>query len=103
MAQEPLEAKPLREKFREAERLTRELIQHLDHGFAPKIHQVVKVARRGVSPTKAETVADKTVRSAIDTALTSHEYTIELTRKLESYLDAITKELHEIAYGRTVS
>ena len=93
-----LETMPLRDRIREAERLSRELAQHLEMDFLTKIHNVRKLTRpegRG----NTESVADNAVRSGVDTALNSHVYTLELTRKLERFLDSINREMHALVSG----
>lgn len=99
MAEQLLETQPLRERFREAERLTRELIQHLELGFMPKMQEVRRIARKATTPNQMDDIADNTIRTSVDAVLTSHEYSLDLTRKLERYLQSIEKEVNEIVVG----
>jgi hypothetical protein len=85
-----LETMPLRDRIREAERLSRELAEHLDLDFCKKIHAVRAFTRR--EGHGGEAVADHTVRASVDAALSSHEYTIELIRRLDLLLDSINRE-----------
>lgn len=91
-----LETQPLRERFREAERLTRELIQHLEHGFLPKAGEVREMVRRGSRQEEMANVADHSIRTSVDAAVTSHEYTLDVVRRLERYLRSIDSEVKEI-------
>jgi len=88
---------PLRDRVREAERLTRELTDHLERGFLPKVQE----ARRSTKPTPAnlETVMDSTVRSTTEAALSSHEYTMQLARNLDMLLGSIDRELQWMISG----
>lgn len=100
MSERLLETMPLRDRIREAELLTRELTEHLEHGFKPKIHTVRSLTRKG-GPSPGEHVADNSVRNAVDAALSSHVYTLELSRKLERLLDSINREAHSLVTGNS--
>lgn len=99
MTDQLLETQPLRDRFREAERLTRELIQHLELGFLPKTEDVKRVAKKGTAGTHAGELTDQTIRASVDGMLTAHEYTLDLTRKLERYLQSIEREVQSIVSG----
>jgi hypothetical protein len=96
-----LETMPLRDRIREAERLCRELAEHLELDFRTKIHAVRNLTRKEAHA-HAEVVADNTVRTSVDAALTSHEYTIEMTRKLDRLLDSINREATAVVGGNVV-
>jgi hypothetical protein len=93
---------PLRDRIREAERLARELVEHLDLGFRTKIHAVRSLTRRD-GPGAGEQVTDNSVRTAVDAALSSHEYTLELSRKLGRLLESINRETHGLVTGTTAT
>lgn len=90
-----LEAMPLRDRVREAEQLVRELADHLERGFLPKIHEVRRLTRHTGSG-DAESIMDSTVRTTVDAALSSHEYSLELVRKLDRFLISIDREFQQL-------
>jgi len=82
-----LENQTLREKLSHAERLTRELIHHLEHGFIPKAHILRRVARQGND--SSEDITDLTIRSTCEKTLTGDDFTQKLSGELIAYLDSI--------------
>lgn len=98
MSNQILEAMPLRDRVREAEQLVRELADHLERGFIPKIHEARRLTRGG-GHDPGEVVMDSTVRSTVDSALASHEYSLELIRKLERFLSSIDREFQQLVNG----
>ena len=54
----------LRQKLIEADKLTRELTDHLERGFVPKVHNLRRVTRHG-SETENDSITDLTVRSTL--------------------------------------
>jgi hypothetical protein len=82
----------LRQKLMEADRLTRELMDHLERGFVPKVHNLRRVTRHG-SEVDNETVTDLTVRSTADLVLDSASFTAELAKGLEQFLTSIDAEI----------
>jgi hypothetical protein len=78
----------LRQKLTEADKLTRELMDHLERGFLPKVHTLRRVTRHG-SEVENESITDLTVRSTADLVLDSAAFTTELARGLEQFLSAI--------------
>ena len=58
---------------------------------------------RKEGPGPGEHIADNSVRGAVDAALTSHEYTMEVTRKLERLLDSINREMNTLVTGNVVA
>lgn len=90
---------PLRDRIREAERLCRELAEHLELDFHTKIHAVRKLTASKDGPGAGEFVADNTIRASVDAALNSHEYSLDLTRKLDRLLDSIHREASAVVNG----
>jgi hypothetical protein len=88
---------PLRDRIREAERLCRELAEHLELDFHTKIHAVRSLTRKETSG--GEPVADNTIRASVEAALTSHEYSIEQARRLDLLLDSINREATVVVGG----
>ena len=82
----------LRQKLMEADKLTRELTDHLERGFVPKVHNLRRVTRHG-SEVENESITDLTVRSTADLVLDSAAFTTELVRGLEQFLAAIDAEM----------
>jgi len=78
----------LRQKLTEADKLTRELMDHLERGFLPKVHNLRRVTRHG-SEVENESITDLTVRSTADLVLDSAAFTAELAKGLELFLSAI--------------
>ena len=86
---------PLREKFTNAERLTRELIDHLDQGFQTRVHELRRMARKD----EADGVTDKTVRAHCTRLFESHKFSSKLTAELDELLDGILTEMEPMIYG----
>ena len=84
----------LRQKLMEADRLTRELMDHLERGFVPKVHNLRRVTRHG-SEVDSDTITDLTVRSTADLVLDSASFTTELAKGLEQFLTSIDAEISQ--------
>jgi hypothetical protein len=82
----------LRQKLIEADKLTRELVDHLDRGFIPKAHNLRRVTRHG-SEAENDSITDLTVRSTADLVMDSAAFTTEIIRGLEQFLAAIDAEV----------
>lgn len=79
----------LPEKLREADKLVRELIHHLEHGFIPKAHQLRHTARLANDPQEAGEVTDMTIRSLVESVLESDQFSRHVTNQLQECLSAI--------------
>ena len=55
----------LRKKLNEAERIIRELVHHVEHGYIPKAHLTRRTARKGNDPKEQAEITDKTIRSSV--------------------------------------
>lgn len=86
----------LREKLSEADKLARELIHHLEHGFIPKAHLLRRTARHGIDPAEHEEVTDMTIRSTVDGVLQSDEFTRTVSERLTQFLTAINTDVERI-------
>jgi len=84
----------LRQKLMEADKLTRELMDHLERGFIPKAHALRRVTRHG-SEVENESITDLTVRSTADLVLDSAAFTQELALGLEGFLTAIDADVNQ--------
>lgn len=94
MAQKKIENLPLREKLNAAERLARELKEHLEQAVLPRSNDLRRLVRRRDNPD--ESVTDKTVRNSVDQVFATEEYTTKLVEELFSYLDMIDRELKQL-------
>lgn len=91
---ESLRDVPLHSVCKEAERLTNELIDHLERNLIPRskeVHQLVKPD----SPFNASGagVQDVTVRSQVATLLESQEFTEKLFLKMRQHLETIDQSI----------
>ncbi len=89
----------LREMFSDTERLTSELIEHLELGFIPmndKLIRLVRVVPDGVEKRRVE---DISVRNQTAELLKSENFAQELFEKLDTYLEAIDQSVNRIIEG----
>jgi hypothetical protein len=89
----------LREKFTDAERLIRELAEHLEQGFCPKVGQTLQLVRPTPSGLPAANVEDITVRTQVAALLESDQFSDRLYESLEKYLAAIDASVGKIVGG----
>lgn len=91
-----LENVPLHTICKEAEHLTRELIDHLDRNLIPRTKEIQNLVRPD-SPfnSRGNQVKDITVRSQMSTLLESQEFTEQLFAKTRHNLEAIGRALSE--------
>lgn len=83
----------LRQKLNEADKLSRELIHHLEHGFIPKAHVLRRTARQGNDPTEILDTTDRTIRTTADGVVASDQFTRQVTEQLNDVLAAIDKDV----------
>jgi hypothetical protein len=86
----------LRELFIEAERLNRELIEHLEQGFLPKVQGLTRLAAPGYVDVHGHPAGDITVRNAAAQVLESEAYTEQLNGRIQDYCEAIDREVTRI-------
>ena len=86
----------LREKLRDAERVLRELTEHLEMGFIPKVHELKKLSRQHDPASGLPPVADVTIRSYVSAVVESDRFTGGLVESLDNYLNAIQKDVSEV-------
>ena len=91
-----LEKMTLRNKLNEAERLIRELMHHLEHGYVPKAHLLHRTARKGNDPKEQENITDVTIRSGVDDVLKSDAFSRQLCQQLSELLDSIDQDVNQI-------
>jgi hypothetical protein len=87
----------LRERLTIVERLTRDLSEHVEQGFLPKIESLRKVTRQKDSV--AAEVTDKTVRDAAAIVRKSDKFTAELCAKIQECVDSIVVEVDAMVNG----
>ena len=91
----------LREKLRDTARGVRELIEHLEMGFVPKVHELRKLSRQHDPTSGNPPVADVTIRSYVSAVVESDRFTVGLNESLEKYLNSIKSDVSEVI-GRGV-
>lgn len=91
---ESLKNVPLHSVCKEAERLTHELIEHLEQNLVPRTREVHELVKPD-SPfnTSGAGVQDVTVRSQVATLLESQEFTERLFLKTREYLETIDESI----------
>jgi len=84
----------LRERVVAAMRSNRELVQHLEQGFIPKVHALRKVARPDQSP--GDEPGDKVVHAAAATVLESDHFTVGVYQHLIGHCELIREAVHDV-------
>ncbi|MDA0833572.1 MAG: hypothetical protein O2955_01005 [Planctomycetota bacterium] len=77
----------LRQKFTEGERLVRELIEHLEQGFLPKVDSFRRLV--DIKITEIDKVDDITIRNQATALTESDHYTESMVEKLSRVLNSI--------------
>ena len=97
MVERPTGQLTLREMFVEAERLTRELIEHIDQGFLPKTHELARLIRpiHG-DPPGLDVLEDVTVRTQASRLLETEAYTEEMFTRLGEFCRTIDSSVSRI-------
>lgn len=92
-----IEEMTLRDRVAAAQRLSRDLVEHLDQGFIPKVHQLRRVTRsdsQGVD--KEQGPSDRTVHSAAAGVLEADHYTVKVYQRLIAHGESVRRSVHEI-------
>ncbi|MBM80636.1 MAG: hypothetical protein CMJ78_08595 [Planctomycetaceae bacterium] len=90
MSDRPIESLPLRDLFNDAEKLTRELIDHYEHGLIPKADQLNRTALND------EVDDTGSLRHSASLLLESYEFARQLSKKLDKYYVAIDQSVAKI-------
>jgi hypothetical protein len=99
MVEQTVEKRTLREMLSEAERLMRELDEHLDQSFIPKCHELTRLVRPiNGEPPDLGALEDVTVRTHAARVLESNVFAQDIFANLSRCCQAI-----ELAVGRIVS
>lgn len=88
-----LENVPLQDLCKEAERLTRELIDHLERNLVPRTREFQGLVRPTSEFDSGENVQDITIRNQARSLLESQDFTEQLYKKTSQYLAAIDREV----------
>ena len=94
-----IESMTLQEKVKRTEQLLRELIDHLDLGFSPKLKKLQKISRVGKSRSQLEEIGDLTIRTHVSQVLDSEKFSQALFEKLSLYTSAIEEDMKQVLYG----
>jgi hypothetical protein len=95
-----LENIPLRDLCKEAERLTREVIDHLENNLIPKSQELHNLVMPD-SPfaESGELVQDITVRNQASTLQESQDFTEQLFKKTSQYFTEIDRHIIQLTGG----
>ncbi|MBD3675483.1 MAG: hypothetical protein HUJ26_18375 [Planctomycetaceae bacterium] len=94
------DAMTLQEKVKKSEVLVRELIEHLELGFLPKLKKLYKISRVGKSRSQLEEIADLTIRTHVSQMLESEQFTEDLFEKLSTLTTALEKDMNDVLHGK---
>ncbi len=92
------ESLTLRDQLNGADRLVREIMDHLERAFVPQAHELRRVTRI-TGESDLSQLEDVTLRNQIDNLLKSDAYTKEMSERLQAYLASIGKEVGKIVSG----
>ncbi|MGH7202665.1 MAG: hypothetical protein ACREJB_18815 [Planctomycetaceae bacterium] len=103
MAERDLGELTLRELLTDAERLARELVEHLEQNFIPKAHRLRKLVRSADHETmeaNLRDVRDLTVRTHVAQVFDSDQFTRQVYDRLHEYLEAIDSTVSRSLSGQ---
>lgn len=86
----------LREKIHEAARKSRDMTEHLEQGFLPKVHALRKLTLPQDPAATTPPVADITIRHHAAEVLESEEYTDRLDSEAMQYFEAVSREVADL-------
>lgn len=96
MTERPIEELSLREQLGHAEQLVRELSEHINQSFLPKLRTAGDLVRGSQTSAERNDIPDSTVRSAMAALIKSDDFTQSLIDKLDPYLRSIHKGVERI-------
>jgi hypothetical protein len=98
MAERPIRSLTLREMLVEAERLTREVSEHLDQSFIPKCLELTRLVRPiNGEPPDVRALEDVTLRTQTARILDTDNFTEKVFEQLSDYCNAIEGAVSKIA------
>jgi hypothetical protein len=100
MVERSIQSLTLREMLIEAERLSRELSEHLDQAFIPKCLDLTRLLRPiNGEPPDVRALEDVTVRTQAARILDTDTFTEKVFAELSDYCKAIEGAVNKIASG----
>ena len=99
MASQPLHQRPLRELINDSLRLTRELVEHLDQAFHPKLRRLNRLVSPEPADPEFEATEDITVRNQASELLDAESFTEHVYRQIDDYCEAIDRAVGEAISG----
>jgi hypothetical protein len=100
MAERPIDQLTLRELFTNTEWLLRDLTEHLQQSFRPKSEALAELVRLYQVPEERDAIADTAVRTHAAALLDSDDYSQNLIKKLDRYLEVIDERSHAAISGK---
>ncbi len=98
MVERSISSQTLREQLVEAERLSRELAEHLDQSFIPKCLELTRLVRPiNGEPPDVRVLEDVTVRTQAARILETETFTERVFEQLADYCKAIEVSVNRIA------
>jgi hypothetical protein len=98
MAERPVQSYSLREMLVEAERLSREVSEHLDQSFLPKCLELTRLVRPiNGEPPDERALEDVTLRTQAARILKTDTFTEKVFEQLLDYCKAIEASVNKIA------
>ncbi len=88
----------LRERVVAAIRTNRELIEHLDQGFIPKVHALRRASRPAQSD--ADNAGDKLVHSEAGTVMEADHFTVGVYQRLIAHCESIREAVQNVTGHR---
>ena len=98
MSEIPLDQTPLRDLFSQVKHQVRDLTEHLDQSFLPKLHALDDVTHpqsTGDPRSSQDEVRDITVRNRAADVVESDDFTQQLLHRMRDYLNAIDSALRK--------
>lgn len=89
----------LREMLRDAERLCRDLADHLERGYAPKAQALGKLLRSEAGGGWNDDVTDRSIYDHVDLVLSSHAFTERILHRIRDLLRGIDSSVADITSG----
>ncbi|MCA9118039.1 MAG: hypothetical protein KDA79_23365 [Planctomycetaceae bacterium] len=95
MSNRPAAELTLRELFLEAERTSRELVDHIERNLLPRNQELRSLA----APARMEEVRDVTIRTSAASLLESSRFSDKLSRRLTELSRAIDEQVQQMVNG----
>ncbi|WP_166820393.1 hypothetical protein [Thalassoroseus pseudoceratinae] len=100
MSNDRLENMTLREKYKAADVIVRELIEHVELGFLPKVQGLERLVEpqeaSGVYRLQENAATDRTIRDEVGVVLESELFTDDVFDRLRALLESINGDVSEI-------